>query len=368
GRRVVVASGDVTAYAAGARGRGVTRVFVLDAATGARLSSIDVSGKPATKNGERYDSGFVQSVLCRGGATARVYLGGSFTRVFGKQRRRSAMITLVRRGSGLKRSLTSWQVPSSSPVTGLAPSPKQVLVSTGGRLLSVSPSTADVRWTVRSVCGGVKTATYAAGSVYVGGFFNAVKGTDGTVARNHGVAKVDPRTGRVASRKSFRTAIPRNRGCSSYSGANPGAIVHDAKRKRVILCEGGIKNGVRAISRRTGRQAWFRETDGDAQACAIVEGRLFVGFHRSKGNIPLDSRGCGSRNCGTMGAFLSLADGHQVRWMPASADFFGRGRNRDGRNNGINGVTVIGGYLWVSGAFYRVGNTDVGHLARFRTL
>ncbi|MDO9379864.1 MAG: hypothetical protein Q7T56_13540 [Nocardioidaceae bacterium] len=362
-------TGDITQYTAARARPGIARVWFVDADSGRALGRVTVSGRRGKKSGDRFDAGFVQTALCRptaGGRSAKVYLGGSFTRVLGSVRRRTAMVEVTPRGDGLRVRVDRWQLPSAAAVSDISAAPRQILVAASATLRSVSPSTAKVRWAVRGSCGGVRTALYAAGSVYVGGFFNSVQGPDGSVSRNHGLARINARNGSVASRSNFRTRLAKNSRCTRYDGTVPLSLAHDTRRQRIVVCAGGLKNRLVSVDRRSGRQGWSRKIDGDGQVCAIVRDQVFVGLHRGGPNTVTDARGCGRFSCGTMGAFFRLSDGRQTRWLPPSSDFSGSGRNHDARNNGISGATVIGPWLVVAGGFTRIGSTPVSRIARFR--
>lgn len=349
GRTLLITTGDFRGYRdPGGKWHLANKALVTNAATGRFLW------------GARAINGWVQTSHCVAG---RIYFGGGFTSFNGVRRVRTAAINAT------NFRLLRWSVPSRAQVWDITSGGDGLFVAGGTRVARVNPASGTTVWRRDFDC-TVRTVAHTGRFLYVGGFFDKILRPDRTrLAGARGLAKLHSATGQPAAVQPVGS-LPNKANCrkpvadtSAYSsGSNPLSLDVDRRRGRVVSCEGGRQNRVRAVSIATGRNAWLRSIAGDGQVCAMVQGYVFVGFHRSGANVIEEN----TPNWGAMGMILRGGDGRQAIWEPPT-DFAGVGADRDNRNNGIIGAVYLPhlGQLHVTGAFKSVDGLTKRGLAAF---
>lgn len=349
GRQLLVTTGDFRGYRGpGGRWHVANKALVTDAATGRFLW------------GARAINGWVQTSHCVAG---RIYFGGGFTSFNGVRRVRTAAI------SARDFRLLGWSAPSRAQVWDITSGGDGLFVAGGTRVARVDAASGRTVWRRDFDC-TVRTVAHTGRFLYVGGFFDKILRPDRSrLAGARGLAKLRAATGWPAAVQPVGSA-PNKANCrepvadtAAYSsGSNPLSLDVDRGRGRVVSCEGGRQNRVRAVSIATGRNAWVRSIAGDGQVCLMVKSYVFVGFHRSGANVIEEN----SPNWGAMGMVLRGGDGRQAIWEPP-IDFAGAGADRDNRNNGIIGAVYLPhlGQLHVTGAFTSVDGLKKRGLAAF---
>lgn len=341
GQQLLIISGDITGYKdPSGQDHAGDKLLAVNAKTGAF-----VWGASAIND-------WVQTTYCHKGI---VYAGGAFTNINGQARTRTAALNAA---TG---QLTKWTVPTQGMVRSIHAVGNTVYIA-GWKVEAVTTKGKGKKlWTASPDC-GVRAVLRQGKFVYIGGFFDKVGSKKG-----HGLAKLRAKNGKPVA--SFKPNIAKNKkNCNQptntpkdhYSGANPLSLAWDKKNKRLVSCDGGIANRVRAVNPKTGANKWVRAIDGDGQICTVVTPeRLFVGFHRSGSRVENYTN-----NHGSMAMFVNLKNGKQTIWQP-TPDFAGGGPNRDGRNNGVIGAVKVGKKLYVTGAFTSVGDVEAHKLAVF---
>ena len=294
---------------------------------------------------------------CSAGKLVTLYIGGNFTSVNGQNRKNVAAFQVRSVDGSLSVELDSaWAPKISGTVRNITAGDGRIYTAASA-VTALNPTNGSKLWSTAFECGAI-ALLYANKSVYAGGFSRKAGGV-----KSKGAFKLNPKTGKVD--KKFKPSIPANKkNCSSgkngYSGSIPLDFAWDAANKRLVECDGGIKNCVRSLNPKTGKQHWAHRMDGDAQTCTIVAKKyLFVGFHRSSVNV-----GRYKYNYGDMGMILDAKSGKQNVWQP-KPDFSGGGANNDGRNNGIIASVTVGNKLIVGGAFQGVADSGRKKLAAF---
>lgn len=336
GKRYVVVGGDITGYkdAANVTRKG-DKLFVMDE------NGVFVWGAPSIQGGWLQQ---IQSVTSAGGDLVTLYIGGTFTSVEGKARGHAAAYQVRSTGGKLQIGLSpTWKPNVSGNIRGITYGDGRIYLAASA-VTAVDPINGAKLWKTEFQCGAI-ALIYANKSVYAGGFSRKAGGVT-----SKGSFKLDPKTGKVD--KKFKPSIPANKvtcgsGKDGYSGSIPLDFAWDSANKRLIECDGGIKNYVRSLNPRTGKRYWAHRMDGDAQVCTIVAGKyLFVGFHRGGPNTDRYRY-----NYGDAGMMLGAKSGVQKKWQP-KPDFAHSGANRDHRNNGIIDAVVVGKMLIVGGGFH----------------
>lgn len=333
GKRYVVVGGDITGYMdAGNVTRKGDKLFIIDEAGNFVWGASSIQGGWLQK---------IQPVTTEGGTLVTLYIGGTFTSVEGQTRGHVAAYQVRSVGGKLQVGLNStWKPNITGNVRGITYGDGRIYLAASA-VSAVNPTSGATLWSTPFECSAI-ALIYANNSVYAGGFSRKAGGVT-----SKGSFKLDPKTGKVD--KKFKPSIPANKvncdsGKDGYSGSIPLDFAWDSANKRLIECDGGIKNYVRSLSPKTGKRYWAHRMDGDAQVCTIVAKKyLFVGFHRGGPNTNRYRY-----NYGDAGMILGAKSGVQKVWQP-KPDFSHLGANRDHRNNGIIDAVVVGDKLFVGG-------------------
>lgn len=297
---------------------GTRRTVLMLAVVGATLLGASGVAHAQVSSDPDADSvrvnGRVSDVLVVGN---RVYLGGSFTRVNGNVRNHLAAVD-ARTGR-----LTGWKPSANGDVLTLEASSNGTVVYAGGeftrvngrprgRLVALSRTTGTVRanWTPSASGGDVEALAFSGGRIYAGGEFTRVDGrgrqrlaavtTSGKLtgwapranARVRALA-LSPSGGRVFVGGAFTfvngvsrpyLAALRAEGGGNVGGFRPGTLngtVYDlaVSSNRVYAAAGGPGGAATAHNLTTGRKAWSRSANGDAQAITFLDGTVYVGGH-----------------------------------------------------------------------------------------
>lgn len=360
GKRYIVVGGDITGYR---DTKGVTH-------QGDKLYVVDIHGN-FVWGAQNISGGYlhtIQPVTSSDGKSVTLYVGGTFTSVNGKTRDHVAAFQVRVQDGALDVSLDATWTPSiKGNVRNITYGDARVYTAAES-VTALDPTTGKQLWSTPFQCGAI-ALLYANKSVYAGGFSRKAGGVT-----SKGAFKLSPSSGKVDTR--FKPSIPANKkncgaGKDAYSGSIPLDFAWDAINKRLIECDGGIKNYVRSLNPTTGKEYEYHRMDGDGQTCTVMGKYLFVGFHRSAGNVNKFTY-----NYGQMGMILGAKSLDQKVWQP-NPDFSGGGANNDGRNNGIIASVYVpddgdddpndgDGMLVVGGAFQDVGGGGRKKLAAFR--
>ncbi|MGI8911359.1 MAG: hypothetical protein ACR2JR_12530 [Rubrobacteraceae bacterium] len=251
----------------------------------------------------------------------RVYLGGDFTRIDGVQRNRLAAINAT---TG---DLTGWNPNANGSVRTLAVSADGTRLYAGGsftrvggtyrgRLAAIDATTGalDPTWKPGTANSTVRSIVASAGRVYLGGSFTTlngqnrtrlalVNGTTGaldptwtpTADANVRTLALSPDGTRLYAGGDFSTVSGRSRPNlvgldAAGAGAavwrplsNPNGQVFDvvARGSSVYSAEGGSGGAAAAYEASSGLSHWILQTrgDGDVQALAVLNGKVYLGGH-----------------------------------------------------------------------------------------
>ena len=286
----------------------VSGILLFAAPVSAALISTPDSGTVQT-------NGRVWSILVLGD---RIYLGGEFTTVNGVPRSRLAAIDAT---TG---ELTAWAPRANNRVLDLAASADGSRIYVGGGFSSISGVSRRQLAAVDAATGAVDPlwrpsashSVYAlavmGNSVYLGGFFTSVNGQ--SRAR---LAMVDGVTGELnpnwvpTTTNTVLTLVPSQDGTRIYVGGQfrsisgvsraflgavdsqsggvlpwrlttrPNGLIYDVVESggRIFTAEDGVGGAVAAYSTVTGARAWSQWADGDVQAVAVLEERVYAGGH-----------------------------------------------------------------------------------------
>lgn len=229
-----------------------SRLAAFDAATGAL-----VEGWAPSPAGE-------VRTLAASSDGRTVYFGGSFSGVSGKGRLRAAAVDAA---TG---ALLPWRADANSTVQALAVVGSTVYLggdfaTLGGqarsRLAAVDAATGALRPWAPSANGQVRAleASSDGTRVYAGGKFTTVSGQ----ARNK-IAAISASTGEVAS---------------WLADAQYDVIDLDSSSSAVFAAVAGPGGRASAFDAATGRRLWTKFADGDVQAVAFAQGRVYAGGH-----------------------------------------------------------------------------------------
>ena len=267
----------------------------------------------------------------------RIYAGGTFTTVGGSTRERVAEISAA---TGEASNAWSPEVGSAgTAVNALAVQGNRVFI--GGTFLSfdgqprrrlamVSGADATLSGTWRPAVGGpVHELRVVGPRLYVGGSLRFIAGQP---RRN--LAALLTNTARPTA---FRPKAPRP------------VLDLVAVGKRVYTAEGGLRGGAAAAyGTGTGRQAWRLQAAGDAQAVAVMDGRVFVGGHFSR---------LAGKTRYKVAAILPGSGKLDPRWAPRV-------------NKGVWAITPDPGRgkLYIGGQFTQISGRVQSGIARFARL
>ena len=280
-------------------------------ASGVALAAVSAAPDSGTVNTD----GRVKAVLAMGD---RVYLGGSFTHVDGVPRNRLAAVDAT---TG---QLTDWNPNANGAVFSLAATPDGSRVYAGGnftevggathrRLVSLDAQTGAVNTAFKIGLGAsVRAIAVSGGSVYIGGDFTSAKGQT-----RHRLALVDATTAALdqawapsADKSVWALALSSDHS-RLYAGGAFGSISGEPRRylagldasgsgaivwrplldpngrvydlapsgQAVYSAEGGPGGAAAAYDAATGARPWVVKGDGDVQAVAVEDGRVYLGGH-----------------------------------------------------------------------------------------
>ena len=280
-------------------------------ASGVALAAVSGAPDPGTINTD----GRVSAVLAVGD---RVYLGGSFTHVDGVARNHLAAVDAT---TG---ELTDWNPNANGNVLSLAASPDGSRVYAGGnfmevggathrRLVSLDAQTGTVNTAFKIGLGAsVRAIAVSGDSLYIGGDFTSAKGQV-----RHRLALVDATTAALdptwapAADKSVRALALSPDGGRLYAGGAFASISGEPRRylagldasgagaiawrplldpngrvydlapsgQAVYSAEGGPGGAAAAYDAATGARPWVVKGDGDVQAVAVEDGKVYLGGH-----------------------------------------------------------------------------------------
>ncbi|MEA2580946.1 MAG: trimeric autotransporter adhesin [Actinomycetota bacterium] len=293
-------------------------LVAIDLTTGAA-----VSGWDANVDGSVY-------ALAASADGSTIYLGGKFTHVGGSSRGNLAAVdagtgalssALTARANGIVRSLVTYgdRLYAGGLYSKLA---GQVANDLGA--FKMSTGQLDASWQPRAD-GLIRSIAVAAdgSSVYVAGDFNTINTTN----RPH-LAKIDATTGNLVG-----AFFPTNNGYVLYK-----TFAVTLGGSQVFAGMGGPAGGrIRAFDAVSGQVNWNDNADGDVQACAFANGRLYVGGHWDDfGNTPVHRPAL---------AWLDPLTGSISSWSPAP-------------NGAVWGLTASGAHVMVGGDFTRVAGDE----------
>jgi outer membrane protein assembly factor BamB len=310
-------------------------VFVGGAFTGmggevqSGLVAIDLTTGAAVSGWDANVDGSVYALAASPDGTT-IYLGGKFTHVGGSSRGNLAAVdadtgalsaALTARANGIVRSLVPYgdRLYAGGLYTKLA---GQVANDLGA--FRMSTGQLDASWHPRAD-GLIRSIAIAAdgSSVYVAGDFNTINTTN----RPH-FAKIDASTGNLVG-----AFFPTNNGYVLYK-----TFAVTLGGNQVFAGMGGPGGGrIRAFDAVSGQVKWNDNADGDVQACAFANGRLYVGGHWDDfGNTPVHRPAL---------AWLDPLTGSISSWSPAP-------------NGAVWGLTASGTHVMAGGDFTRVGGDE----------
>ncbi len=339
----------------GGQSYAANNLAAIDVTTGQGMSSFtpDVtwaSGTPVVRS----------LALSQDGST--LYVGGSFDAIDGQPRSNLGAV-----------STSTGSVTSYAPaVTGGAPVVAALLVTSariylGGnfskvsgvsrtKLAATAPGGAlDAQWKPRANDRvGVMTLAADGMSIFIGGNFETIT-VAGTVYNRQSVARVTPDTGTVMS---WQLAPD-----SQLTNNRAHALIATANR---LYGGFGAKgpNWVAAYNMANGSLVWKFGTVGNVQTLALQGSgdgtKLFFGGHFGTG--ALQQTVCGSQHLHGLAAINSpgTTGGHSpdCTWIPSLEPF---GANY----NGAWTLGLTSTYLWVGGGFSRIGGVSHLNLGRF---
>jgi hypothetical protein len=229
------------------------------------LAAIDRSTGNLTGWAPKTNGPVLALAASRGGE--RVYAGGDFTRVNGIARGRVAALN-ASTGGVAKR----WKVNANAEVRALTVSRRHVYL--GGSFTKVSgkprkhlakagarTGALHRRW-APSTDLSVRTLALSGKRLYLGGYFNTVSGK-----LRRGLAAVSAGTGAL------------DRAWRPSAGANILDLQVSGGRVYTAQAGGAGQEGAAAYGAKSGATAWRRVSDGDAQAVAVLDGKVYVGGH-----------------------------------------------------------------------------------------
>lgn len=358
------AGGDFT----GLRPPGAAQGTVGQAA--GRLAALDKNtGTPVPGFNHTLDGRVNAIALSPDGRT--LYVGGLFSVVDGKPRRKLAAFDLTLPGTPLK----AWSpvLASSAQVRALAVDGNN-FVYVGGQFAAVNNQArqnvakvdgstgANFGWNA-NVDGPVNALALVPGHVWMGGNFNKVNG-----ATRRALAHVDTSSGRTTYTNDVVAAAP-------YIRPSDGVQVRSDIKTIVVNgsnvyvgAEGtGTFDGTVALNATSGRQVWRNECSGATQALAVIGGVLYDGSH--------------AHDCSPVNAFgqyglndykgwrhlmgLRTDNGGVLDWFPTTNPGPRPDRPAAANELGPRALATDGTNLYVGGQFAQVNGALQQGLTRF---
>lgn len=293
---------------------------------------------------------YVRTITSYGGIT---YLGGDFTKIAGKLRRRVAALDSRFR-------LLAWRPAPIRTVRAMAADSTGVYIAGDfGALWKMPRITGRMLWS-KPVKGGSGRALLAfAGSVYLGGLFETYAGV-----HRHGLVRIVPKTGAIVL--AFNARLRSNSGHGTAGAFDGEGVLALAARGRsqLVVGVGGqapvgkVSNEIYVKTATTGSTYWRQVLVGDCQAVAVVGATDVAGYHRNTPN--------GSTPFPDFAAQFNETRGALTWWDPRLS---GIQSNADGGNNGVQAMYAdpVLKTLFVAGAFTQWNGTSTHQsLAAFR--
>ncbi len=337
----------------------VNNVAAIDVATGTPIRK----WHPNVNNGDGVTEVRALAVMNR-----HVYIGGTFNSVDGQPRRNLAA---VRANGGKVSPFAPTVGGSTSVVYTVLPSDSRLYI--GGRFQKVNgksrenlasftlPSgSLNSNWQAKANS-TVRKLKFASGrgTIFAGGAFSSVTGSDGTTAERWSLARFGTRSGNVNP-----WAIPRRAVSSGPLKRDP-VPVWDLKvtSTRLYAGFGGPRqNWVAAFRLDDGNSrklVWRFKLVGNPQSLAFSpdRSRLIIGGHF--GISKRDQRVCGDKYLKGLVA-VNLDNGAvDCSWIP-SLD-----QEKRPDYDGAWVLTTVGDHVWVGGGFIGVSGVPQANLARF---
>jgi hypothetical protein len=337
----------------------VNNVAAIDVATGTPIRK----WHPSVTNGNAATEVRALAVMNR-----QVYIGGTFNAVDGQTRRNLAA---VRVNKGKVSSFAPTVGGSTSVVYTILPSDSRLYI--GGRFQEVNgksrenlasftlPSgSLDSTWQAQADS-TVRELKFASGmdTIFAGGGFSSVTGSDGTTAERWSLARFGTHSGNVNP-----WAIPKRAIVSGPLTRDP-IPVWDFKvtSTRLYAGYGGPnRNMVAAFRLDDGNSrtlAWRFGTAGNPQSLAFSpdRSRLIIGGHFGINNR--DQRVCGDKNLKGLVAVDMDNGAVDCNWIPTLD------QEKRPDYDGAWVMTTVGDHVWVGGGFIGVSGIPQTNLARF---
>jgi hypothetical protein len=337
----------------------VNNVAAIDVATGTPIRK----WHPRVTNGDAATEVRALAVMNR-----HVYIGGTFNAVDGQSRRNLAA---VRVNAGKVTSFAPMVGASTSVVYTVLPSDSKLYI--GGRFKEVNgksrenlasftlPSgSLDSTWQAQANS-TVRKLKFASGmdTIFAGGGFSSVTGSDGTTAERWSLARFDTHSGNVNP-----WAIPRRAIAGGPLKRNQ-IPVWDFKvtSTRLYAGYGGPnRNLVAAFRLDDGNSrtlVWRFGTAGNPQSLAFSpdRSRLIIGGHFGINNR--DQRVCGDKNLKGLVAVDMDNGAVDCSWIPTLD------QEKRPDYDGAWVLTTVGDHVWVGGGFIGVSGIPQTNLARF---
>ena len=332
----------------------VNNLAAIDVSTGAAIAT----WKPAVA-GDSAVAPVVRSLAVKNG---QVYVGGKFTSVAGQPR---TNIASVDGATGAVKPMNARVGDGSSTVFAITPSGQNLLV--GGKFLSVNGTSRqnlalvnattgalDANWKTRAngTVHDIKPASDGGTTVFVGGGFTTVKGSNGVTEARQSIARVDLASGNVDP-----WAIPAgviDTPMIAWDMIVTGGRLHVAfGEKPNYAASFRLDNG------NEGTQVWRFGFVGNPQALAMSpdNSKLIIGGHF--GINPLDQQVCGDKYLKGIVAVNPANGAIDCTWVPTLDQ-----KTRPSYN-GAWTMQTIGDYTWVGGGFIGVSGVAQSNLARF---
>jgi hypothetical protein len=337
----------------------VNYVAAIDVATGTPIRK----WHPNVNNGDGVTEVRALAVMNR-----HVYIGGTFNSVDGQPRRNLAA---VRVNAGKVTSFAPTVGGSTSVVYTVLPSDSRLYI--GGRFEEVNgksrenlasftlPSgSLDSTWQAQANS-AVRKLKFASGmdTIFAGGGFSSVTGSDGTTAERWSLARFGTHSGNVNP-----WAIPRRAIVSGPLKRDP-IPVWDFKvtSTRLYAGYGGPNRNLAAAFRlgdgNVGKLEWRFNSAGNPQSLAFSpdRSRLIIGGHF--GINDRDQRVCGDKDLKGLVAVDVDTGAVDCSWIPTLD------QEKRPDYDGAWVLTTVGDHVWVGGGFIGVSGVPQTNLARF---
>jgi hypothetical protein len=371
-KRILYIGGEFTQLRENPVGQGgkvfkVNNVAAIDVATGTPIRK----WHPSVNNGDAATEVRALAVMNR-----RVYIGGRFNAVDGQPRRNLAAVDV---NIGKVSSFAPTVGDSTSAVYTVLPSNSRLYegprLYIGGKFQKVNgkrrknlasftlPSgSLNSTWQARASA-TVRKLMFdsSGGTIFAGGAFTSVTGSDGTTAERRSLARFNTDSGTVTPWTIPKRAIPSGR---IIRHANP-IPVRDftVTPTRLYAGFGGPKQNWVAAFRlddgNFGNLVWRFRLEGNPQSLAISpdRSRLIIGGHF--GINDLDQRVCDDKYLKGLVA-VNLDNGAvDCSWIPS----LDQAKRPD--YDGAWVLTTVGDHVWVGGGFIGVSGVPQTNLARF---